>query len=97
MLLVWRLICFCSVKPENTGENQPTTNLKSRISAKIRVFSKKMFSPEDGFSAQICVIKRNDLSNTVVFDPHKGLEAFLEGLQVDILCTQPYCICFIQF
>ena len=42
MLLIWRTICFCPARPENTKENQPVTNLKPRTFANTTVTSKKV-------------------------------------------------------
>ena len=41
MLLIWRWICFCPTRPENTDENQPITNLKPRTFANTTVTCKK--------------------------------------------------------
>ena len=40
-LVIWQWICFCPTRPENTGENQPITNLKPRTFANTTVTSKK--------------------------------------------------------
>jgi len=42
MLLIWRWICFYPARSENTEENQPITNLKSRTFANTKVTSKKV-------------------------------------------------------
>jgi len=42
MLLIWRWVYFYPARPENTEENQPTTNLKPRTFANTTVTNKKV-------------------------------------------------------
>jgi len=58
MLLILRWICLCRVRPENTEENQPITNLNPRTFANTTDTGKNVKdSPEDCFFAQIYIMQ----------------------------------------